>query len=84
MRALSTLTPLTAAGDGCKPDIAVTFAYGQRIGYRIVDKASSRFLQRLDVPVSYQLAPIEAERLLTLTQPVTPGITPPAEPAPAP
>lgn len=84
VRALSTVPPLTDAGAGSKPDITVTFADAQRIGYRIVDKASSRFLQRLDVPVSYQLAPIEAERLLTLTQPVTPGITPPAEPAPAP
>ena len=49
-------------------------------GARIVDKASSRFLQRLDVPVSYQLAPVEAERLLKLSTPAAPE----AEAPPAP
>ncbi len=78
VRALATVPPLTETSG--KPDVMVSLSDGQRIAYRIVDKADSRFLQRLDVPVSYQLAPVEAERLLKLSMPAAPE----AGPAPAP
>ena len=80
VRALATVPPLTESAANSKPDVTVSLSDGQRIAYRIVDRASSRFLQRLDVPVSYQLAPVEAERLLKLSTPAALE----AAPAPAP
>lgn len=69
VRALATVPPLTDASPTSKADVAVTLADGSRIGYKLIDKADSRFLQRLDVPVSYQFVPAEAGRLLTLLPP---------------
>ncbi|WP_293368661.1 DUF4340 domain-containing protein [Nevskia sp.] len=75
VRALATVPPLTSASPTSKADVAVTLADGSRIGYKLIDKADSRFLQRLDVPVSYQFVPAEVARLLSLMPP------PPAEEA---
>lgn len=81
VRAIATVPPVTADKARIKPDVTITLGDGQTIRYAIADIAGSRFLQRLDVPVSYQLAPVEADRLLKLL-PTTTG-APPASAAPA-
>lgn len=78
VRALATVPPLISAGPNSKADVEVTLADGSRIGYKLIDRADTRFLQRLDVPVSYQFVPAEAERLLTLMPPPPPP-PPPTE-----
>jgi hypothetical protein len=66
VRAVATLPPMidTAAAGNAAADVTVTLGHGEPLAYRIVDKAGARFLQRLDVPVSYQLSPADADRLL--------------------
>lgn len=78
VRAAATLPPLIEARQGGGADAAVVLGDGQRIAYRIVDKAGARFLQRLDVPVSYQFAPVDADRLLKLAAAASPEVSTPA------
>lgn len=78
VRAVATLPPMidTAAAGNAAADITVALGSGERLAFRIVDKAGARFLQRLDVPVSYQLSPADADRLLQW--PATPAVRTPA------
>lgn len=64
--AVATLPPMIdmAAAGNAAADVTVTLGHGEPLAYRIVDKAGARFLQRLDVPISYQLSPADADRLL--------------------
>lgn len=66
VRAVATMPPMIDSGASDGADVTVTLGGGQRLAYRIVDKAGARFLQRLDLPISYQLAPADSERLLKL------------------
>lgn len=78
VRAIATLPPMidTAAAGNAAADITVALGNGEPLAFRIVDKAGARFLQRLDVPVSYQLSPADADRLLQW--PATPAVRTPA------
>lgn len=67
VRAAATMPPMIDSDATKGADVAVTVGSGQRLAYRIVDKAGARFLQRLDIPISYQLAPADSARLLTLS-----------------
>lgn len=69
VRALATLPALTDNGPGTPADVTVQLADGTRVGYWIADRGESRFLQRVDQPVSYQLLPAEADRLIRLPPP---------------
>lgn len=73
VRAVATLPPMIETRQDGRADVAVTLGDHQTIAYRIVDKAGARFLQRLDVPVSYQFTPDDADRLLKLTATPHPG-----------
>lgn len=78
VRAVATLPPMidTAADGNAAADITVALGNVEPRAFRIVDKAGARFLQRLDVPVSYQLSPADADRLLQW--PATPAVRTPA------
>ena len=67
VRAVATMPPMIDSDATKGADVSVTVGSGQRFAYRIVDKAGARFLQRLDVQISYQLAPADSARLLTLS-----------------
>lgn len=69
VRALATLPPLADGTDDQLPSVTVRLADGTTLRYRVVDRGGSRYLQRRDVPVSYQLRPQDADRLLKLLPP---------------
>ena len=64
--AVATMPPMIDSDVHDKADVTISLDNGQRLGFRIVDKAGAPFLQRLDLPISYQLASADRERLLTL------------------
>lgn len=73
IRAQATLPPLADVDADAAADVRVRLADGTALGYRLVDRAGSRFLQRLDLPVSYQFLPADADRLLRLSPPAAPA-----------
>lgn len=64
-RAIATLPPLVDASTA-KADVRIVLADGTEFRYALIDKAGGRYLQRLDLPLSYQLEDATAQRLLTL------------------
>lgn len=66
LRAQATLPPLADTDPKARADVRVQLADGSAIGYRLLDRGEARYLQRLDVPVSYQFLPADAGRLLQL------------------
>lgn len=64
-RAIATLPTLVDAVTA-KADVRIVLADGTEFRYALIDKAGSRYLQRLDLPLSYQLESTAAERLLKL------------------
>ncbi|WP_273453429.1 hypothetical protein [Nevskia ramosa] len=65
-RAIATLPPLAESSGAAKADVCIVLADGSEYRYALIDKAGSRYLQRLDLPLSYQLDPGFAESLLKL------------------
>ena len=65
-RAIATLPPLVEGSAAAKADVRIGLADGSEYRYALIDKAGGRYLQRLDLPLSYQLDPGFAEGLLKL------------------
>ncbi len=70
VRAIATLPPDTNDKASQKPTLAVTLADGSTLRYAIISKGESIFLERRDVPVSYQFVPTDVERLSKPLKPV--------------
>lgn len=65
-RAIATLPPMAENIVKAKADVRIVLADGSEFRYQLVDRAGGRYLQRLDLPLSYQLDPGFAEGLLKL------------------
>lgn len=65
-RAIATLPPMAESSVAAKADVRITLADGSEYRYALIDKAGGRYLQRLDLSLSYQLDPGFAEGLLKL------------------
>lgn len=68
-RAIATLPPMAESSATAKADVRIVLADGSEYRYQLIDRAGGRYLQRLDLPLSYQLDPGFAEQLLTLAPP---------------
>lgn len=67
-RAIATLPPLGDAAPG--PSVRIVLADASEYRYTLVDRAGGHYLQRLDLPLSYQLDPESVAGLLKLASPV--------------
>ncbi len=65
-RAIATLPPMAEGSAAAKADVHIVLADGSEYRYALIDKADGRYLQRLDLPLSYQLDQGFAESLLKL------------------
>lgn len=63
VRSIATLPPDPGSKASQKPTLSVTLADGSSLRYAIINKGESIFLERRDVPVSYQFVPTDVERL---------------------
>ncbi len=68
-RAIASLPPMAESSATAKADVRIVLADGSEFRYALIDKAGGRYLQRLDLPLSYQLDPAFAGQLLRLAQP---------------
>ncbi len=68
-RAIATLPPMAESSATAKADVRIVLADGSEYRYTLIDKAGGRYLQRLDLPLSYQLDPGLSEGLLKLATP---------------
>lgn len=66
VRAVATLPALADSTRTSRPDVSIQLADGTRLAFRIIERADARYLQRADLPISYQLLPADAARLLRL------------------
>lgn len=67
-RAIATLPPLGDAAPG--PNVRIVLADASEYRYALIERAGGRYLQRLDLPLSYQLDPESAAGLLKLASPI--------------